>query len=126
VTAKSRAKSALSRFQHELDVTGLRFRWKRDVRRALAGTIRKEDGIVGIRCKREPDNDYDANAIAVYLPTRLLHGRQLGYLRRDAAAVLAPRLDDGSLRIVGVTLAELYAENDWNEGRLVIEFERSA
>lgn len=41
--------------------------------------------------RREPDNDKDSNAIAV-----ISSGKMLGFINRDAAAVIAPLLDDGA------------------------------
>lgn len=40
---------------------------------------------------REPDNEYDPNAIAVCR----FNGEQIGYLDRDLAADLAPEMDEG-------------------------------
>jgi hypothetical protein len=57
----------------ELEVIGLRFRWKKDGRIAIARMCDKGD-ITGIRLEREPDNKYDENAIMVLLPTRILSG----------------------------------------------------
>lgn len=50
-----------------------------------------DSGEVCLDLKREPDNQYDSNAIAVLDP----FGRQLGYLSREVAAQLAPDLDGG-------------------------------
>ncbi len=44
-----------------------------------------------VRLIREPLNQYDSNAIAVYLLT----GHKIGYAPREIAAYLAPLLDDG-------------------------------
>jgi len=41
--------------------------------------------------RREPDNEYDNNAIAVYTDT----GEQIGYLSSEVAEELAPLMDDG-------------------------------
>jgi hypothetical protein len=42
--------------------------------------------------RRDPSNEFDANAIAVDLPDG---GPQLGWVPRELAAELAPQLDDG-------------------------------
>jgi single-stranded-DNA-specific exonuclease len=52
-----------------------------------------------VRLVRQPDNEFDPNAIAVFAPT----GEQIGYLNRRLASVLAPALDAGAEWDVGVT-----------------------
>lgn len=44
-----------------------------------------------LRIERQPDNPYDANAVALVEP----HGAQVGFFNRRLAAVLAPVLDAG-------------------------------
>lgn len=54
-----------------------------------------------VALQREPDNEYDANAIAV-----LADGQQIGYLKRNIARHLAPNFDNGvtySAMVVQVT-----------------------
>lgn len=109
-------------WQHELDVVGLRFRFKRDGRRALADMIAKRGSITGIKLVREPDNRADENAIKVMLPDRILDGAHLGYLRADSAALLAPRLDAGILAVKSATLEYLNEDDDWNTGNLIVVF----
>ena len=48
--------------------------------------------------KREPNNPYDSNAIRV---ERLSDGKQIGYLKREKAALLAPMFDRAGGSIVG-------------------------
>lgn len=58
-----------------------------------------------LRFEREPENPYDANAIAVREP----RGSQVGYLNRRLAAVLAPVIDAGveyDIEIADVTGGE--------------------
>jgi hypothetical protein len=105
----------------ELEVIGLRFRWKKDGRAALASMAAKSD-ITGIRLVREPDNKWDENAIMVMLPERLMGGRQLGYLHRQAAELLAPKLDSGSLEVVSAKLMSLDPGVDYNTGSMDIIF----
>ena len=46
--------------------------------------------------RRQPSNPYDRNAIAVYSP----HGGiQVGHIKREVAAVLAPLMDSRGLRL---------------------------
>jgi hypothetical protein len=113
---------AWRKWEHQVDVIGLKFRWKRDARRALAASIGAR-GIGGIRLVREEDNKYDGNAIMVLLPERLHGGKQLGYIRRESAAMLTPKLDIGELRIVSAKLVELLEADDWNSGPMIVTFQ---
>ena len=45
-----------------------------------------------LRLVRQPDNEFDANACALFDP----HGAQVGFLNRRLAAVLAPSIDAAS------------------------------
>jgi hypothetical protein len=110
------------RWQHEMDVVGLRFRFKKDGRRALADTIAKRGSITGIRLIREPDNRADANAIMVCLPERMLNGTQLGYIRALSAELLAPKLDSGRLVVASAKLEWLDPSDEWNTGNLLVHF----
>lgn len=109
-------------WSHTLDVVGLGFRLKRETRVNLAMRAEKSGGIKGIRLVREPDNEYDPNAIAVFLPKRLMGGAQIGYLRRPSAELLARKLDAGEMVIVKATLLSLRAEDDLKEGPLDVLF----
>lgn len=109
--------------RQECDVVGLGFRLKRDVRRVLADNCRHTDGIDGIMLVREQENRFDINAIQVLHPKRgLLAGKHLGYLRADTAAILAPLLDDGHIKVKSAKLMELYEADDFKTGLLAIEF----
>jgi single-stranded-DNA-specific exonuclease len=52
-----------------------------------------------VRLVRQPDNEFDPNAIAVFAPT----GEQVGFLNRRLASVLAPAIDAGAEWDVSVT-----------------------
>jgi single-stranded-DNA-specific exonuclease len=52
-----------------------------------------------VRLARQPTNEFDPNAIAVFAPT----GEQIGFLNRRLASVLAPSLDAGAEWDVSVT-----------------------
>lgn len=121
-TAKRASKPRYRSWNHELDVIGLKFRWKRDGRRALADMVTKRGSITGIRLVREPDNPADPNAIKVMLPERILDGKQLGYIRATSAELLAPKLDSGKLVVKSAKLETLHEADDWNEGVLVVVF----
>lgn len=107
----------------ELEVIGLRFRWKKDGRESLARIVEKSS-ITGIRLVREPDNKWDENAVMVMLPARLMGGKQLGYLHRESAELLAPRLDNGSLTVFSAKLTWLDPSGDYpyNIGTLLVVF----
>ncbi|MCM1269390.1 MAG: HIRAN domain-containing protein [Ruminococcus flavefaciens] len=49
------------------------------------------DNVTGItiELKREQDNKYDANAVMV-----LADGKQIGYIGKEYAAIIAPMMDD--------------------------------
>lgn len=119
-TAKTR--KVWTKWDHQVDVIGLKFRWKRDARQALAASIGAR-GIGGIQLVREPENKYDENAIMVLLPDRLHDGKQLGYIRRESAELLAPKLDSGELRIVSAKLVELLESDDWSSGPMIVTFQ---
>ncbi len=52
-----------------------------------------------LRLERQPENPYDANAIALFDP----HGEQVGFFNRRLAAALAPAIDAGVAYDVEVT-----------------------
>lgn len=116
------AKKRTLTWVHTVDVIGLRFRWTRTARRALADMIELRGSITGLRIEREPDNPADTNALKVSLPARVLEGRQLGYIRATSAELLAPRIDDGILVVSSAKLVSLYAEDDWNSGEMEVRF----
>lgn len=56
-----------------------------------------------LEIRRDPQNDYDPNAIAVYVPR---FDKDIGFLNKDLAAVLAPLMDAGraySVRLGSIT-----------------------
>jgi hypothetical protein len=115
-------KKATVTWKHSLAVVGLRFRFKKDGRRAFSDMIDKRGSIGGMRLIREPDNKYDANAIMVCLPERVMDGKQIGYIRATSAELLAPKLDAGTLEVRSAKLLWLDPDTDWNEGELEVYF----
>ena len=73
-------------------LAGVSFEGRQDV------VARLEPGAV-LRVVRQPDNPYDANAIALLDPT----GEQVGFFNRRLAAALAPEIDGGVAFDVTVT-----------------------
>ena len=66
---------------------------------ALAGEVR-DDGYllpVAVVLEREPENDYDENAIVASV-----RGHKVGYISRDVAAVMSPALDQAGVATVTV------------------------
>lgn len=93
----------------ELTVVGLQFRWKKTGRETLArATPFKVD------LEREPEHTHDENAIKVVIASdfklKKLAGSHLGYLRRQAAEHMAPRLDNGTLEVVKMWVNEIDAD----------------
>lgn len=98
-------------WSHELGVVGLGFRLKRPTRQIIKSAIDKAS-MTGMRLIREPENKYDENAIAVHFPERYMHGAHIGYLHRDSAALLAPKIDSGVLEVAGATLTAVSDDRD--------------
>jgi HIRAN domain-containing protein len=53
-----------------------------------------------VKLKRELNNEYDENAVAVYIPVRIFFGFiksefQIGYIKKAAAERMSKRLDAG-------------------------------
>jgi hypothetical protein len=80
-------------------VVGLQFRWKADGRETLARNVP-----IPVLLEREPANEHDENAVKVIIAQnyslKALRGIHLGYLRREVAAMIAPKLDEGSIEPV--------------------------
>ena len=72
-----------------------------------------------LQLRREPANKYDKNAIAVWLECRVLFGllkfwRKIGYIQSTRAQKLAPRIDEGKIQIIRVSVVNLYCPPDLN------------
>lgn len=103
----------------ELTVVGLQFRWKKSGREMLAQNVP-----IPVALEREPDNPADPNAVKVvimgdYKLTRL-RGVHLGYLRRNIAELLAPKLDAGTIESVKLWVTEV--EPDSGDATLQARF----
>lgn len=79
----------------DLKVVGVTFRnegtgeSRRDIIRELAAKYGDNFRDIKVEIKREPDNKYDMNAVMV-----LADGRQIGYLGKEYAAIIAPLMDE--------------------------------
>ena len=98
----------------EFEVAGTEYRW--ETVRAVAGKRPQDDEErvrnLTLHLRREPGNEYDANAIAVVHDK---HG-QIGFVPRDLAKQLAPALDKAARKmrkpVTWLFTAEMTAEWD--------------
>lgn len=107
------------KIEQELDCVGIKFRWNKERRAQLHDVL----PIRGLLLAREQENKYDINAIRVELPN-LMFGNtttHLGYVRRDTAALIALRMDEGTLEVESASLVGLY-EPDWKDGVMEVVF----
>lgn len=92
-----------------LDVVGMQFRWTKDGRETLSRSVP-----FFVEFERQPDNPKDENAIKVNISSDFkltkLRGMHLGYVRAPSAALLAPRLDNGTLEPVKLWVTEVNGE----------------
>jgi len=90
----------------ELTCVGLQFRWTKNGRETLARSCP-----FPVDLEREPDNKHDENAVKVVIAAdyklKKLRGKHLGYLRRQAAEHMAPRLDAGTLEVVKLWVTDI-------------------
>lgn len=75
-----------------------------------------------VRLVREPKNEVDPNAIRVEAVGEPWDGMKLGYVGRETARVVAPRMDKKQIQIKGVTLEEL---DETGHGPLTVDFTRA-
>lgn len=90
----------------ELTVVGMQFRWTKDGREMLRCSCP-----FYVVLEREPDNPADENAIKVNIASdhklKKIRGMQLGYLRANIAALIAPKLDAGTTRLVSMWVTDI-------------------
>ena len=117
-------------FAYEFTLVGLGFRMKREFRKVLAKSLTRpgKSGQVRVHLQREPMNKYDSDAVRVDADETKLglqEGQHLGYLRAEAAALVAPLMDnreDGGFVFKSAKLIELDPDDDWKTGTLAVEF----
>jgi hypothetical protein len=67
---------------------------------------------VRLRFEREPNNSHDPNAIAVFaMEPPKKSNWHIGYVPKEIAALLAPKLDNGTVHIESVWLTEVEPES---------------
>ena len=100
----------------EVTVVGLTHRITKPTLRSLAMSTP-----FPIEFKREPQNIHDENAIAVSTSDRTMEFQgQVGYLRRQVAAELAPAMDAGELEITDGWIMDIDSEGGTAEAKLMI------
>ncbi len=73
---------------------------------------------------REPENQYDSNAIAVYVEVRKMFKKtrkQIGYLKEKRAKTLSKRMDDGES--IAATVYSYFAPDDKEHPRVSLNLE---
>lgn len=75
-----------------------------------------------IELRREPSNFHDENAVAVYCMEKPWNAMHIGFVARQVAAELAPRMDAGKFEVVSAYLTSLDA--DAGIGEMDINFNR--
>jgi HIRAN domain len=75
-----------------------------------------------IQFKREPENIHDENAIAVICNERPWKGMQVGYVPRQSAAEIAPRIDAGKIVLTGGYLNTV--DDESGIGEMSVAFEK--
>jgi HIRAN domain len=87
----------------ELTVVGINYR-------VTPATIRELQELLPLQCEliREPDNYHDPNAVKVVLTDRRWRrGFHIGYLSRQLATEIGPRMDGGKFPYVTASLGRL-------------------
>jgi hypothetical protein len=85
-----------------IEIKGMQYRLSSSTRRLIAMQMLP----LRVRLVREPENEHDENAIAVFGYEGSFKRMHLGYVGRETAAVLAPKIDDGELVFVEARLVE--------------------
>lgn len=92
--AKAKAKRVIER-DVKLTCVGMQYRIKKDARRMM-----KKHVPFRVAIRREPSNEADENAMAVFVAAPIPYkGLKLGYLVREVAAVWSPLVAKKALRI---------------------------
>lgn len=104
----------------------------REIAAVVAGTgFEGRAAVIAARCKegakvdlvREPDNEFDPNAIAVFMHGTRLFGlvktrEKIGFIKAPRAQGLAEKMDSGQIRILGAHVRSFYAPADMKVPRV--------
>jgi len=103
------------------DVVGLDHRVTRASQKKLAQLV-KDHREVECSLKRDPENEYDENAVKVYVDDPNFRAKKvhIGYLRRGTAKVLASGMDAERLTVRHCYLIYIDVEHGW--GRVRVSF----
>lgn len=82
--------------------------------KVIAALLKYPKEMISIYLKREADNIYDPRAIAVYAGVKDKGSAMIGYLNRDEAYILAPRMDVGNYAIT--ILEDITGGGSYNYG----------
>ena len=104
----------------DLSVVGIQHRVTMSTREMIAKRIDLH-GPVEVELQREPDNEYDRNAIRVVIDAGPYKNLHIGYVPRLAAEILAPALDKGSAEFGMAILTSLDARDGDGEIRARIK-----
>lgn len=71
-----------------------------------------------ISLRREPENRHDENAIAVIVQEKPWKAMKVGYVPRQTASEIAPRMDGGKVQFTECHLTSIDADSGIGEMRL--------
>jgi len=86
----------------ELEVVGMSYRLTTDTLRELS-----HKPPMNVILEREPNNPHDEYAIKVLLGDKRKTARHIGYVARQTAKVLAPRMDKGRFPFTEILLTDV-------------------
>ena len=75
-----------------------------------------------IRFRREPQNLHDENAIQVVVDEKPWKGLHVGFIPRQTASELAPRIDDGEIELLDGLLISI--DDEAGTGEMAVNFKR--
>lgn len=104
--------------QIRLTVVGMQYRMTPQLRFEL-----NEAAPFKIKVKRDTENSHDENAIAVFINQEGIPANpmQIGFIRAKVAALLAPEMDMGLLRISKARIIEVNIEDGTAEAEMWLE-----
>jgi hypothetical protein len=103
--------------QLSLSVVGVQYRVTMSTREMIAARI-VESGPLTCKLEREPDNYKDPLAIKVVIVEQPYRGLHIGYIRRQVAQLISPRLDKREISVRDIYLVELWPRD--GEGEMLL------